>query len=176
MLAPVITEQTLSDVPIFGLDKAQIDESIENALNPDTPALTIVKHVNESTSPLPEAFRTATTLAEKLRSLRNFARRERQGSDSSEEKQVSSDDAVPWVNGSAATTIISNGLGSCREIHEGLLGTLMSTPGLPREAQCVVDHVKLTRAKERYLFDAATNRNVVSDDPWKTFVWDWIAG
>jgi hypothetical protein len=75
-----------------------------------------------------------------------------------------------------SASISSNGIGSCSEIHEALLGTLVSSSGLPREAQCVVDHVRLLRAKEKYLFDAVTNRNVTSDDPWKRFVWDWIGG
>ncbi|KAG8427250.1 hypothetical protein J3459_007392 [Metarhizium acridum] len=72
-------------------------------------------------------------------------------------------------------SLASNSLVSCREIHEALLGTLATVKGLPREAQCVVDHSMLLRAKEKYLFDAATNRTVLSDDSWRRFLWDWVA-
>ncbi|KAK5990218.1 SEH-associated 4-like protein [Cladobotryum mycophilum] len=175
MLAPIITEQTLSDVPIFGPEKGKIESRIEAALNPNVPVSATVEHLNKLTSPLPESFTNSETISEKIRGLRAFVRDEQEAKNAPEKDEPSNGNAKPAKKGSkASTSIESNGLGSCREMHETLLGTLLAAQGLPREAQCVVDNVKLLRAKERYLFDPVTNRHVVSDDPWKRFVWDWI--
>ncbi|UKZ80690.1 hypothetical protein TrVFT333_008453 [Trichoderma virens FT-333] len=175
MLAPIIIEKNLSDVSIFGPDRVNVEASIEKALDPKTPISIVVEAVDEINSPLPESFEKAETIAEKLRSLRNYVRDESIAPSSPDEGQPHASDVRRLGNGKpSSASISSNGIGSCREIHEALLGTLASASGLPREAQSVVDHVKLFRAKERYLFDAVTNRNVTSDDPWKRFVWDWI--
>ncbi|KAL6910562.1 hypothetical protein GGI43DRAFT_390488 [Trichoderma evansii] len=175
MLAPIIIEDSLSDVSVFGPDKVNIEASIEKALDPKTPVSVTVETVDEITSPLPESFYAAETIAEKLRILRNYVREESAIPGSPDEGRPHAKDVKRLMNGRpGSASISSNGIGSCSEIHEALLGTLASSSGLPREAQCVVDHVKLLRAKERYLFDAVTNRNVTSDDPWKRFVWDWI--
>ncbi|RFU79945.1 wd repeat-containing [Trichoderma arundinaceum] len=177
MLAPIIIEKKLSDVSIFGPERVNIEASIERALDPKTPISVVVEAVDGTSSPLPESFYKAETIAEKLRSLRNYVRDESTVLGSPDEGRPHASDVKRLTNGKpGSASISSNGIGSCREIHEALLGTLVSSSGLPREAQCVVDHVKLFRAKERYLFDAVTNRNVTSDDPWKKFVWDWIGG
>lgn len=177
MLAPIIIEDSLSDVSVFGPDKVNIEASIEKALDPKTPVSVTVEAIDEITSPLPESFHAAETIAEKLRILRNYVREESAIPGSPDEGTPHAKDVKRLMNGRpGSASISSNGIGSCSEIHEALLGTLASSSGLPREAQCVVDHVKLLRAKERYLFDAVTNRNVTSDDPWKRFVWDWIGG
>ncbi|TFB04760.1 SEH-associated protein 4 [Trichoderma ghanense] len=175
MLAPVIIENNLSDVPIFGPDRVNIEAIIGKALDSKTPISISVELANQITSPLPESFTKAETIAEKLRSLRNYVREESNVPDSPAEGRPHASDVRRLNHGKPGSALISsNGIGSCTEIHEALLGTLASASGLPREAQVVVDHVKLFRAKERYLFDAVTNRNVISDDPWKRFVWDWI--
>lgn len=177
MFAPIIIEKNLSDVSIFGPDKVNVEASIEKALDPKTPISITVEAVDEISAPLPESFEKAETIAEKLRSLRNYVRDESSIPGSPDEGRPHASDVRRLGNGKpGSASISSNGIGSCREIHEALLGTLSSSSGLPREAQAVVDHVKLFRAKERYLFDAVTNRNVTSDDPWKRFVWDWIGG
>lgn len=177
MLAPVIIENNLSDVPIFGPDRVNIEAIIGKALDSKTPISISVELANQITSPLPESFTKAETIAEKLRSLRNYVREESNVPDSPAEGRPHASDVRRLNHGKPGSALISsNGIGSCTEIHEALLGTLASASGLPREAQVVVDHVKLFRAKERYLFDAVTNRNVISDDPWKRFVWDWIGG
>ncbi|KAF5521711.1 putative WD repeat-containing protein [Colletotrichum aenigma] len=51
----------------------------------------------------------------------------------------------------------------------------LNTQNLSTESQCLLDHVMLLRAKEKYLFDCNVNRAVVSDDPWLRYMWDWIA-
>ncbi|PTB79297.1 hypothetical protein M440DRAFT_1371109 [Trichoderma longibrachiatum ATCC 18648] len=175
MLAPVIMESNLSDVAIFGPDRVTIEAIVEKTLDPKTPISISVELANQISSPLPESFTKAETIAEKLRSLRNYVREESNASDTLAEGRPHANDVRRLNHGKPGSALISsNGIGSCTEIHEALLGTLASASGLPREAQVVVDHVKLFRAKERYLFDAVTNRNVISDDPWKRFVWDWI--
>jgi hypothetical protein len=177
MLAPVILENNLSEVAIFGPDRVNIESVIERTLDPKTPISISVELTNQISSPLPESFTKAETIAEKLRSLRNYVREESGVPDSLAEGRPHANDVRRLNHGKPGSALISsNGIGSCTEIHEALLGTLASASGLPREAQVVVDHVKLFRAKERYLFDAVTNRNVISDDPWKRFVWDWIGG
>ncbi|KOS17197.1 SEH-associated protein 4 [Escovopsis weberi] len=176
MLAPVITEQILSDVPIFGPEKEKIESRIEAALDPNAPVSATVVHLNKMAAPLPDSFTAAQTASEKIRSLRAYLRDEQEARRLSTDTQVSSSEAKPAKRGSSkpSTSIESDGLGSCREMHEALLSMLRGAEGLPREAQCVVDNIKLLRAREAYLFDPVKNRNVVSDDPWKRFVWDWI--
>ncbi|RDA84514.1 hypothetical protein CP532_1504 [Ophiocordyceps camponoti-leonardi (nom. inval.)] len=162
MLGTFLAEQALSEVPIFGSDKCRIEERLQGALKNTSTVSTVVEHVDENPTPLPDSFHKATSTASKLRSLRAYVR------DDNGSTQTEDDDANDM-------SLASNSLTSCREVHEGLLSSLATAKGLPREAQSVVDHVMLSRAKEKYLFDAAVNREVVSDDPWKRFLWDWIA-
>ncbi|KAL3964451.1 hypothetical protein ACCO45_001455 [Purpureocillium lilacinum] len=132
MLGTFLAEQTLSEVPIFGPDSSNVEERLVAALRNSSVTSTKAEQLNKITTPLPEAFNQATSVAQKLRILRAY-------------------------------------------IHEGLLTTLVAAKGLPRQALCVVDHIMPLRAKEKYLFDAAENRSVIGDDPWKRFIWDWIA-
>jgi hypothetical protein len=167
ILGPTLTEHALHDVPIFGPDKIAVKEGIEAALKKEDTSCAVVEHVGESEEPLPETFYSAKTIAAKLRAIRAFVRGE-------------GDNSVD-VNGSVSRTppneisLASNSLESCRELHEALLAQSLKSSGLPREAQNVVQHAMLFRAKEKYLFDAAANRQIVSDDPWKRYLWDWIA-
>ncbi|POR34035.1 WD40 repeat-like-containing domain protein [Tolypocladium paradoxum] len=175
MLGTFLAEQTLSEVPIFGSEDDDVEERLQNALR-NTPATsTTVEHVDKIGAPLPESFYGATSVAQKLRSLRTYVREDHEAPQAADGAMPHNDDGNHLGNGPAAISLASNSLGSCRDIHEGLLSTLVAVKGLPREAQSVVDHTMLFRAKEKYLFDAATNRNIVADDPWKRFVWDWIA-
>lgn len=176
MLGTFLAEQTLSEVPIFGPDKPHVDEQLLNASKSRSVASITVEHLDETSTTLPESFHRATSLSQRLRSLRVFVRDEH-------EVGRNEDSALSLHRGSghlktesSDISLASNSLGSCRDIHEGLLRSLMAAKGLPKEAQCVVDHTMLLRAREKYLFDAAANRSIVSDDPWKMFIWDWIAG
>ncbi|PFH57397.1 hypothetical protein XA68_15130 [Ophiocordyceps unilateralis] len=162
ILGTFLAEQTLSEVPIFGSDKGRIEERLQEALKNKTAVSTCVEHVDENPSPLPDSFHDAKSVASQLRSLRTYVGDDN-GATQSEDGQAND------------FSLASNSLSSCRDMHEGLLSSLVTVKGLPREAQSAVDHVMLSRAKEKYLFDAAINREVVSDDPWKRFVWDWIA-
>lgn len=176
MLAPLLVEQALSNVPIFGPDCEDVEMAIETALTPDASALLTVEETGAFKAPLPASFFTATSISEKLRVLRAYVRKQLEASDELDAVQSKLGNLKVLKDGADDIPLASNGVGSCREVHEALLSTLVETSGLPREAQSVVDHTMLLRAREKYLFDAATNRNVVSDDPWTKFVWDWIAG
>ena len=173
ILGPLLVEKALSDIPVFGPDHIDIAATVEEALRrgSEHPPTTVI--TNAIDAPLPDSFHSASTVSGKLRSLRTFVREQLEYSDKLDalHSQIKA-----LKDGVDEIAIASDGIGSCRELHETLLSTLIETPGLPSEAQSIVDHTMLLRAKEKYLFDAATNRNVVSDDPWTRFAWDWIAG
>lgn len=177
MLAPLLAEQALSDIPIFGHNSADIESTIVSALKHKVSSKVTVEARNEAEAKLPAAYHKAETVAAKLRALRTFVRDQLLGTDD-EDDLHSHLGALTILNPGGADDIplASIGAGSCREIHDALLSTLVKAPGIPREAQAVIDHSMLLRAKEKYLFDAKVNRKVVNDDPWTRFVWDWIAG
>lgn len=175
MLAPLVTDQALTELSIFGPNRADVRVTIETALKNPVQTSNLVRYVDKHAAPLPDTFHSAPSIAAKLRSLRAFIQEDK-GIGMAANGALAKDAEVQSVNGASTMTLASNGLASCRDIHESLLATLVATDRLSREAQCVIDHAMLSRAKERYLFDAVTNRDVVSDDPWTRFVWDWIAG
>lgn len=176
ILGPLTIERALSDVPIFGPEKNGIAERISDALKDSVSLSATVEHVDEIARPLPESFFTSTSITQKLKSIRAYVRDEQADQQAEDGQHATGNGPKHLYNRPNEISLASNSLVSCREIHESLLGTLATVKGLPREAQCVVDHSMLLRAKEKYLFDAATNRNVLSDDSWRRFVWDWVAG
>ncbi|RYP69238.1 hypothetical protein DL771_006206 [Monosporascus sp. 5C6A] len=123
-----------------------------------------------------ELFTAASTTAEKLRGIRRFIKdNPRESFSSSQNQQASSSDDE--LNESLmGLSITSFGQVPNRQLHEKLLALTQGARGLPKEAQAVLDHVMLLRAKENYLFDCASNREIVADDPWLQDLWDWIAG
>ncbi|KAF4124210.1 hypothetical protein GMORB2_5926 [Geosmithia morbida] len=178
MLGPVLVDKALSDIPIFGSGKADIAATIEASLDPASASSLMAEMTGTMDAPLPDAFYQAKTVAAKLRALRTFVREEFPGKadgNGSGPQQHFAGDLGAIKDGLDEMSLASNGVvGPCHEIHDALLSMLVEVPGLPREAQCVADHEMVLRAKERYLFDASTNRDIVSDDPWTRFVWDWI--
>ncbi|PHH79551.1 hypothetical protein CDD82_2325 [Ophiocordyceps australis] len=158
MLGPFVAEQTLSELPLFGAEKAATEERLRSVLKDGLVASVRVEQLDAMTAPLPDSFHAATCVAAKLRSLRDYV--------GDQEAAV-----LEQENGRRDT----KGVEACREMHQELLGTLMRAKGLPREAQCVVDKAMLLRAKDKYLLDAAANRSIVGDDAWERYVWDWIA-
>ncbi|PHH87962.1 hypothetical protein CDD83_8176 [Cordyceps sp. RAO-2017] len=176
IMGTFLAEQALSEVPIFGSDRRHVEEQLQSALKYKSAVSTTVEQVDEMATPLPASFRNAESVAQKLRALRMYIREDQGASQAEDGAAASSHHKTKQLeSGPNDISLASNSLGSCREIHEGLLSSLVAVRGLPREAQSVVDYTMLHRAKEKYLFDAAVNRNVVSDDPWKRFVWDWVA-
>jgi hypothetical protein len=179
MLGPLLVENALSTVPVFGEDKIDIGSTIEAALKPEVLAGATVRNLEGISALLPKSFDSSNPIAVNLRALRRFVREQLGGSNGTEhakDLQTKFGDLSILKGETDEIALASNGYGSCREIHEALLGTLVEAQGLPQEAQSIVDHTMVLRAKEKYLFDAATNRTIVADDPWTKFAWDWIAG
>ncbi|KAI5465740.1 hypothetical protein BGZ63DRAFT_374423 [Mariannaea sp. PMI_226] len=175
MLGPLLIEQSLSEVPLFGPESVKIKAEIETALSSNTVAPVLINDVGATETPLPEEVRSAPAVAAKIRSLRAFARDEFQPPAPANGVQPRAGDTKIEKSDTTNLTLASDSLGSCREIHDALLASLTEVEGLPREAQCVLDHTMILRAKEKYLFDAVANRDIVADDPWVKYVWDWIA-
>ena len=175
-LGPSLVEQVMTEIPIFGPEKAQAEATADKALQSSTANDLSVENSMVINKPLPESYLQATTTADKLRALRRFIRLSSGSSDNDSDESQSSEDAKPLEDGMGVMSLASKSLGSCHEFHESSLGRLMGAKGLPREAQNVIDHTMLFRAKEGYLFDAHVNREIVADDAWLRFAWDWVAG
>ncbi|EEU46520.1 uncharacterized protein NECHADRAFT_37740 [Fusarium vanettenii 77-13-4] len=175
ILGPLLMEQALSDVPLFGPESANVRADTEAAIKSNTLSSVSIENVGATTSPLPEAFHEASTVAPKIRALRAFVRDEFQAPKSANGVKPRAGDTKIVQSQMSEMSLASDSLGSCREIHDALLASLAEAEGLPREAQNVIDHTMLLRAKEKYLFDAVANRDIVADDPWVKYVWDWIA-
>ncbi|KPM43478.1 hypothetical protein AK830_g3040 [Neonectria ditissima] len=175
MLGPLLIEQRLAEVPLFGPESAKIRTDLETALNSNTLSSVTIDDIAATTNPLPEEFHRAPAIGAKIRALRAFVRDEFQSSASASRVKPRVGDTKIVQSETNELTLASDSLGSCREIHDALLTSLAEAEGLPREAQCVIDHTMILRAKEKYLFDAVANRDIVADDPWVKYAWDWIA-
>jgi hypothetical protein len=172
ILAPLLIEEGLSNVPIFGDNTTDLRQTLTESLQSGAPASGIIEHVDEHTKALPAEFYKAATTSSQLRAIRNYVR------DVTAESGDGADantDVKALTAQTSDISLASDISASCRDMHETLLRSLTTT-GLPQEAQNVIDHSMLLRAKEKYLFDAVINREVVSDDPWVRFTWDWVAG
>ncbi|KAM0559575.1 hypothetical protein ACHAPJ_004099 [Fusarium lateritium] len=172
---PLLIEEALSEVPLFGPESAQIRADTEAALKADNKSSVVIEDIGATTRPLPEAFHKASTVAPKIRALRAFVKDEFQAPVSSNGIKPRAGDIKIVQSETSEMSLASDSLGSCREIHDALLASLAEAGGLPREAQNVLDNAMLLRAKEKYLFDAVANRDIVADDPWVKYIWDWVA-
>lgn len=170
-LGPIFTEQALSEIPIFGPEKADIGAIAEKALEAYSPGDDLLFDTAASEVPLPLAFTKAATVAEKLQALRAYIQEVRRANSSDQDGQQGQREHVEKLSEMSLESASSR---SNRSLHESLLGTTMDTAGFPKDAQIVLDHVMLLRAKEKYLFDCRVNRAVVADDPWLKGIWGWI--
>ena len=176
ILRPVVVEDALSNIPIFGPNKADLKPIIQQSLQSHGLQDEIILDHQAKETELPKAFSEASTVAGKLRALRSYSKERiiQQTQNNTSTTQPSS------TNGEVdKDTIEEASTGRSftnRRLHEMLLNNTLGVEGFPGEAQTVLDHVMLLRAKEKYLFDCQTNRKVVSDDPWLRDVWAWIAG
>lgn len=176
MLGPMTVQQALSQVPIFGEHKTDIGGLIQKALQPHyafPQDYTEDSMIN--TAQLPDSFSKELSTAQKLQELRGISRRtSRKASETAmsqshtsiEDNKQNSDD--PSVG--------RNDPPSNRQLHEKLLSQNIDARGMPKEAQILLDHILLLRANNKYLFEPAINRDVVSDDPWLRDLWDWVGG
>ena len=166
-LGPFFVENALSEIPIFGPEKADLGAIAEEALKNYAPEDDLLVDEAASTVPLPDSFVGAKTVAEKLQALRAYIQ------DIARSKE--SDSGTPPRKLSGISLDPSPG-SSNRSLHENLLKSTVEITGFPKAAQVILDHTMLLRAKEKYLFDCRVNRAVVADDPWLKGVWGWIEG
>lgn len=178
MYGPLLLEQALSDVPLFGKKKANISAVIEKTLRSNPSAADVKTERPSHLSIYPETLH-GHSIAASLRTMRDVA-----GQKALKQKKGSATTDYDAENGAvgevadkiADLSVSQEGPRSCRQLHEDLLSVLPQANWLNPEAQSDIDHAMLLRAKERYLFDPARNRAVVSDDLWLRYLWDWIAG
>jgi hypothetical protein len=167
IVGPLFTESLLSDVPLFGPEKADVEALVKKALQLSAQYEDLV--VDEAAAKIPAKLdlKGAVTIADKLKALRlysqeHLSRPKSRSRDANGRKNSSKqDDIEPKVQ---------------RERHERFLSENLESLGLPREGHAILDHVMLLRAKEKYLFNTETNQRVVADDPWLQDVWGWVAG
>jgi len=149
IFGPFLTEQALSDVPLFGPQKANIKSLVEKSLTSETPDDRLVAEVckgNHSSL----LFDDASSIADKLKALRLASK---QGQEQPEEMFLSQ-----------------------LERHEKLLTDTRDMAGLSSKEQFALDNTMLLRAQEGYRFDFVKNQKIVADDPWLTDAWVWVAG
>lgn len=174
-LGPFLQETALSEIPIFGPEKANVGAIADAAMQTYPPEGDLLIDEAASDVPLPGSFTKATTIAEKLKALRAYT----WGISSPD---VIGKDDFPRIFDQMMLTRFREDWRDGGEkpsnhaLHEGLLKSTMEVAGFPKAAQAVLDHVMLLRAKEKYLFDCRVNRVVVADDPWLKSVWGWIEG
>jgi hypothetical protein len=162
ILGPLVTENMLSDIPLFGPGKADIEALVDKILEGISRKEALV--ADDATVTAPLDLSGASTIAEKLRALRVYIQENRpESDDESRERRRSSQRSEDEPL-------------SRLERHERLLRDRMSSGRLPIEAQVVLNHIMLLRAKEKYLFNSTTNQRVVAEDPWLRDVWGWVAG
>jgi hypothetical protein len=146
---PLLTEQALSDVPVFGPQKVDVKALVAKTLGDPSAEERLAAEVSQDLSPS-VLFEQATSVAEKLKVLRLAAK---QGKNEPDEALLSQ-----------------------LERHEKLLMQTRDMAGLSSKERFVVDHTMLLRAQEGYRFDFGKNQKIVADDPWLRDVWVWVAG
>ena len=173
ILGPIFIENALSEIPIFGPDKADVGAIAAKALETHLPGDGTLLDTAASDATLPVAFTQANTVAEKLQALRAYVQDVNRANSSNKDGNQGNYDYIEKLSG---ISLESSANRSNRSLHESLLGSTLATTNFPKDAQIILDHVMLLRAKEKYLFDSRVNRAVVADDPWLKSVWGWIEG
>jgi hypothetical protein len=174
MLGPALIDLAVSDIPLFGEQKAVVDSVTQKALQSLTSPHNSVQDTLSSDEQLPDLFQNASSIANKMRSLRNYSKEYLTATRPQVDEQT---DSLEYLTQSMDELSPDRaGPPSNRHLHEKLLALSLDTKGLPIEAQVFVDHIALLRANHKYLFDFAINREIVSDDPWLRDMWDWISG
>lgn len=165
ILAPLLVENALSDIPLFGPEKADIDALVKSALN--TPVREGSLVVDEASREMPPLdLEESSSVAEKLQALgvysdTHLTRKENARSPETKKQQKGQTNEEPL---------------SPQERHERFLNDRMNSLGLPSKGHEILDHIMLLRAREMYLFNCATNHKIVSDDQCLQDVWAWVAG
>lgn len=154
ILGPFLTEKALENKALFGPDKADLAAVVEDAMQSDvyTDLLDPTGMVSISGN-FPGGYSTTAPIAEKLAALRRTVKERPQNGLN--------------MRGEPLAQL---------ERHENLLMKLMERGNFPREAQVILDHFMIFRAKEGYLFNYRRNQQIVADDPWLKDMWAWITG
>ncbi len=171
ILGPLLLERAWSNIPVFGPDKADRDSILQKSLAASSHDTVVVDEI-ASTACLPQSFADATAAAAKLRALRSYSKEHLQPE--SQKTPARGTDVAKVMD---SMTLSSGDLQTSYQArHENLLGLTLGTKGFPVEAQGILDHTMLLRAKEKYLFNCEHNQKVVSDDIFLRDVWAWVAG
>lgn len=177
MLGPMAVQQALSDIPLFGEHKADIDGLIQRSLQPHyAMPRDYTDDAMISNRRLPESFSKGASTAQKLQDLRDLTRENLKTARTESDLRQSQGNVQELTQSLDDLSISHTEPPSNRQLHESLLSQNIDARGLPKEAQIVLDHISLLRAHNRYLFDSTVNRNLLSDDPWLRDMWDWIGG
>lgn len=154
LLSPLFTERALSDIPLFGSERPDINALVDKVISSHTHADEMMDEMAVEEPDIPAAFLTASSIAEKLAALR-----------------LASQDAS-----SSQEPLSTNTPSSQLQRHEMLLTKLKTMSRVSHKVQAALDHTMLLRAKEGYLFNYTKNQEIVADDSWLRDVWAWVAG
>ncbi|KAH6850264.1 hypothetical protein B0I37DRAFT_109860 [Chaetomium sp. MPI-CAGE-AT-0009] len=149
IFGPFLTEQALSDIPLFGPHKASVKSLVEKSLTSAAPDGHLLTEESKGSRPS-LLFDDASPVADKLKALRLAAK---QGNEQPDEALLSQ-----------------------LERHEKLLTDARDMAALSSKERFVLDNMMLLRAQEGYRFDFVKNQDIVADDPWLRDVWAWAAG
>lgn len=165
LLGPLLVEQALADVPLFGPEKTKLNSVIEKAVTSSAVSGQMVATQTDATSDsdLLAPFSQVSSVADKLTALRIASR------------EAAPRDTTPTVK-NLVSVPPGNEPPSQLQRHEQILAEIKGISLLSNQGQALLDHTMLFRAKEGYLFDYAKNSRIVSDDPWLRDVWAWVAG
>lgn len=174
IMGPFVVENALSDIPIFGPNRADVGAIADMTVEEYNPEGELLADELASSVVLPESFASARTLAERLKALRKYIW-------AINCPDMDGDDFEKVDHPAMLSRLQTDGpqetsQHSSRSLHEALLKSTMETAGFPKPAQVILDHIMLFRAQEKYLFDCRVNCTVVDDDPWLKSVWGWIGG
>lgn len=176
MIGPLLVKEAVSDIPLFGHQKANVDAIVNTTLLVQPVEYHITQDEEAGPMPLPDSFNDSLSTADKLRALRSFSKETlkagKPAAQTGNERSSLEEMTLEMDELSTDRT----GPPSNRRLHEQLLSLGQQTRGFDKKAQVFLDHLPLIRANEKYLFDFAANRDIVSDDPWLRDLWDWIAG
>ncbi|KAI1326347.1 WD repeat domain-containing protein [Xylariaceae sp. FL0255] len=157
MMTSLLIDHELKEMPLFGDEDKSLTDTISQIIQAIPTEQSPSLYDGEVNNPS-QAFLEATTPAEKLRAIK-----------------IEAISKIAIQDGS----FLNFSLRSYRESHElsmTIVRSQLDTKWQPTQAQVVLDHIMLLRAKEKYLFDYGHNLDVVADDPWLQGVWCWVDG
>ncbi|CAK7229246.1 hypothetical protein SBRCBS47491_007184 [Sporothrix bragantina] len=176
VLYPVAFEEALADIPIFASDATEINGAIQKAQKDRAAQIDADALEQSKKSKLPPEYFAAKTVAKKLKILRAYEKQHLRSTTPQGRPGATafSSGRTDLTDSTASLASLSGRPLTSQELHESLLTSTIARQGFPSEAQAVLDHVMLLRAKERYLFNCALNQEIVADDPWLRAVWGWV--